>query len=95
MTEPLLTAREVAEMLAVSPETVLRRWRAGELPGFRLASNVLRFRESEVLAWLEGRRMNGPGAGGEVAPVPFQSPDPGRSLTVAPVPNREGEDDAC
>jgi excisionase family DNA binding protein len=95
VTEPLLTAREVAEMLAVSPETVLRRWRAGELPGFRLASNVLRFRESEVLAWLEGRRMNGPGAGGEVAPVPFQSPDPGRSLTVAPVPNREGEDDAC
>jgi excisionase family DNA binding protein len=94
VTEPLLTAREVAEMLAVSPETVLRRWRAGELPGFRLAPNVLRFRAADIEAWLQGRRVNGPGAGGEVAPVPYQSPDPGRSLTVAPVPNREGENDA-
>lgn len=29
----LLTTRQVAEFLGVSPETVLRRWRAGELPG--------------------------------------------------------------
>lgn len=56
MTERLLTTREVAAFLAVSTETVLRRWRAGELPGYRLASNVLRFRESEIEAWLEGRR---------------------------------------
>jgi excisionase family DNA binding protein len=49
----LLTTREVADILALSPETVLRRWRAGELPGYRLASNVLRFRESEIEAWLE------------------------------------------
>jgi excisionase family DNA binding protein len=49
----LLTTREVAAFLGVSPETVLRRWRAGELPGYRLASNVLRFRESELEAWLE------------------------------------------
>jgi predicted site-specific integrase-resolvase len=38
-----------------SPETVLRRYRAGELAGIRLASNVLRFRESAVEAFLEGR----------------------------------------
>jgi excisionase family DNA binding protein len=62
VTERLLTTREVAEMLALSPETVLRRWRAGELPGFRLAPNVLRFRESEVAAWLEERRK-GPAGG--------------------------------
>lgn len=53
MTEALLTTRQVAEYVGVSPETVLRRWRAGELPGYRLASNVLRFRESEIEAWLE------------------------------------------
>ena len=94
MSEPLMTAREVAELLAVSPETVLRRWRAGELPGFRLAPNVLRFQREDVDAWLQGRRVNGPDAGGEVAPVPFQSPDPSRSLAVAPVPDREGENDA-
>lgn len=52
----LLTAHEVAEWLGLSTETVLRRWRAGDLPGFRLSSNVLRFRQSEIEEWLEGRR---------------------------------------
>jgi excisionase family DNA binding protein len=60
LTESLLTTREVATFLGVSPETVLRRWRAGELPGYRLASNVLRFRESEIEAWLEGTRPERP-----------------------------------
>jgi excisionase family DNA binding protein len=58
MSERLLTTREVAAFLGVSPETVLRRWRAGELPGYRLSSNVLRFRESEIDAWLDGTRRN-------------------------------------
>ena len=41
----LLTTRELAEHLGLSTETVLRRWRRGEIPGgIRLASNVLRFR---------------------------------------------------
>jgi excisionase family DNA binding protein len=56
VSERLLTTREVAAFLGVSPETVLRRWRRGEIPGYRLASNVLRFRESELEAWLEGTR---------------------------------------
>lgn len=57
MSERLLTTRQVADFLGVSPETVLRRWRTGELPGYRLASNVLRFRESEIEEWLEGTRQ--------------------------------------
>ena len=53
MTGRLLTTREVAGYLAVSPETVLRRWRRGEIPGgIRLASNVLRFREAAIDEWL-------------------------------------------
>ena len=56
MTDRLLTTRQVAEYLGLSPETVLRRWREGSLPGYRLASNVLRFRESDVEAYLEARR---------------------------------------
>ncbi|MGI8479080.1 MAG: helix-turn-helix transcriptional regulator [Gaiellaceae bacterium] len=56
MTDRLLTMREVAAFLGLSPETVLRRWRAGELPGYRLGTNVLRCRESEIEAWLEGTR---------------------------------------
>lgn len=62
MSECLLTTRQVAEMLGLSSEAVLRRWRAGELPGFRLSTKVLRFRESEVLAWLESRRQGHPPA---------------------------------
>ena len=54
-TVPLLTTRQVAELLAVSPATVLRRWRAGEIPGYRLASNMVRF-SAPVDAWLEARR---------------------------------------
>lgn len=53
---PLLTTRQVAQLLNVSPDTVLRRWRAGELPGYRIASNALRFDADEVAAWLEERR---------------------------------------
>ena len=53
MTGRLLTTREVAEYLRLSAETVLRRWRKGEIPGgIRLASNVLRFRQSAIEQWL-------------------------------------------
>lgn len=94
MTEPLLTARDVAEMLAVSPETVLRRWRAGELPGFRLAPNVLRFHAADVDAWLEGRRVNGPDAGGDVRATPSAHPTRALVSQVRATPN-EGDDHAC
>ncbi len=60
MSDRLLTTRKVAEFLGLSPETVLRRYRAGELLGYRLGSNVLRFRESEIEAWLEGTRPERP-----------------------------------
>ena len=60
-TKPLLTTREVAALLGLSPATVLRRWRAGELPGYRIASNVLRFRADELDAWLEARHEVGGG----------------------------------
>jgi excisionase family DNA binding protein len=52
----LLTTRDVAEMLQLSPATVLRRWRNGEIPGYRIASNVLRFDPNEIESWLAGRR---------------------------------------
>jgi len=62
----LLTAREVGERLGLSTESVLRRWRRGELPGFPLGTNVLRFDEGELDAWLEERRGGVPGEGGTV-----------------------------
>ena len=57
----LLTAREVADLLSVSPETVLRWTRRGELPAIRLPSGALRFRENEIDTWLEERATPGRG----------------------------------
>jgi predicted DNA-binding transcriptional regulator AlpA len=46
MSEPLLRPRDVAQLVDVSCETVLRWHRSGKLPGGRrLGSNVLRFNE--------------------------------------------------
>jgi predicted DNA-binding transcriptional regulator AlpA len=56
VTGPLLTAREVGEYLGLSPASILRRWRAGELPGFVLSSNVVRFDRAEIDHWLATRR---------------------------------------
>jgi len=53
----LLTAREVAAVLGVSTETVLRWTRRGVLPGFRLPSGQLRFRSEELEAWLAQRAL--------------------------------------
>ena len=94
MSERLLRTRDVAALLDVSCETVLRWHRSGKLAGgHRLASNVLRFSESEIERWLYEAR-EGPGVAEEVAAVPHQSPDPRRSLTAAAVPNRGGSEDA-
>lgn len=51
----LLTAREVAERLAVSTETVLRWTRNGILPAFRLPSGALRYEEPALTNWLQQR----------------------------------------
>jgi excisionase family DNA binding protein len=56
MSDRLLRAREVAELLDLSPATVLDWWEAGKLPGFRLSSRAVRFSEAEIQAWLEARR---------------------------------------
>lgn len=58
VTDRLLTTREVADRLSFSTETVLRKWRAGEIPGYRLGSNCLRFRDSDVEAWLAARLVS-------------------------------------
>lgn len=60
MSSRLLTTRDVAEILSVSPETVLRRVRRGELPAFRIGTNALRFDRCELQAWLERHRERRP-----------------------------------
>jgi excisionase family DNA binding protein len=51
----LLTTREVAEELGVTPETVLAWTRERGLPAIRLTSRAIRFRPAEVEAWLVDR----------------------------------------
>ncbi len=51
MTERLLTAAELGELLGLSSSTVLDRFQAGDLPGFRLwgrKGGPVRFRLSEI-----------------------------------------------
>jgi excisionase family DNA binding protein len=66
MSGPLLTARQVAELIGVSTETVLRWTRRGDLPAIRLPGGALRFREPDLESWLEGRAT--PGRGVSAAP---------------------------
>ena len=54
--ERLLTAREVADLLGMSPATILDWFESGRLPGFKLGRAV-RFRASDVDAWLEAQRV--------------------------------------
>lgn len=55
MTGQLLTARQVAELLGVSAETVLRWTRRGDLPAIRLPGGALRYREDILDQWLDTR----------------------------------------
>jgi excisionase family DNA binding protein len=55
----LMTAREVADLLGVSTETVLRWTRRGELPAFRL-NRAIRFREEDIDRWLAERATTQP-----------------------------------
>ena len=57
VSEQLLTAAQVAELLAFSPSTIVDWAERSELPAFKVGGR-LRFRESEVLDWVETRRLN-------------------------------------
>ena len=92
MSEPLLNAGELAEILGLSSTTVLDRFERGDLPGFRLfgrKGGPVRFRLSEIEAALEGWRA---GAGGEASTTPLRPP---RVVSLSSTTrNRGGEEDA-
>jgi excisionase family DNA binding protein len=57
MSDRLLRAREVAELLGVSTETVLRWTRRGDLPAVRLPGGAIRYRPDELDDWLFARAI--------------------------------------
>jgi excisionase family DNA binding protein len=86
LTERLLTARELAGVLGFSAATIVDWAEAGKIPAFKLGGR-LRFREGEVLAWLETKRAS---AGGEAPATPRQRPPAVVSLAPA-TPLQGGE----
>jgi predicted DNA-binding transcriptional regulator AlpA len=73
VSEPLLNARELGERLGLAPATVLDRYEAGDLPGFKLygrhgSAAPVRFRWSEIEAALEGWRND------RAVPAPRSTP---------------------
>jgi excisionase family DNA binding protein len=68
VTGRLLTARELADQLGVTAETVLRWTRRGELPAFKLPGGAIRYREDDLDAWLERRATGAADREGESQP---------------------------
>jgi excisionase family DNA binding protein len=62
MTERLLTAAEVADLVGVSPDTVIDWHEARKIPSFKVGRAV-RFRRDEIDAWLETKRTGSGGVG--------------------------------
>jgi excisionase family DNA binding protein len=55
VTERLLTAAELADVLGFSSATIVDWAEAGKVPAFKVGGR-LRFKESEIEAWLESQR---------------------------------------
>ncbi|MEW5924343.1 MAG: helix-turn-helix domain-containing protein [Candidatus Zixiibacteriota bacterium] len=56
--EKLLTPQEIAEVLGVQPSTIYQWTHQGYIPHIKLGK-LLRFRQSDVLEWLD--RISSPG----------------------------------
>ena len=69
--ERLMTAREVASYLRCSVTTVRRLVLRGKAPHYRLG-RMIRFRRSEIDAWLAAHHGGGPAPEGQSS---FPSPD--------------------
>jgi excisionase family DNA binding protein len=86
LTGRLLTARELADRLGVSVETVLRWARRGKLPAVYLSSRAIRFREDEIDAWLDERAAPRRGV------LPPRRTPPNRNATLLAATATEDEE---
>lgn len=49
----LMTVSELADYLNVKPEAIRNLARRGEIPSVKVGRRLIRFRKSEIDAWLE------------------------------------------
>lgn len=87
MSDGLLTARQVATYLGFKPATIVDWAERDEMPAFKVGGR-LRFRLSEIDAWLEEKRT---GAGGEAPAAPRQHPPEGVVSLTPAAPLQGGE----
>jgi excisionase family DNA binding protein len=73
MSERLLTSAELAELLGFAASTIVAWAEKGTIPAFKIGGR-LRFRENEVLDWLEQRRVARAGVRGEAPTAPQHPP---------------------
>lgn len=59
--DPLLTVKQVAEILQWNHFTVIKKTEKGELPGFKLGREW-RFRAEDITRWIDEQRSQGKGA---------------------------------
>jgi excisionase family DNA binding protein len=90
VSDRLLTAVELADHLGFCSGTIVDWAEKGTIPAFKLGGR-LRFRESEVLDWLEGQRVRA-GAGGEAPATPQRPPG---VVSVLPATRNRGGEHAC
>jgi excisionase family DNA binding protein len=76
----LLTVKEVASYLRVSPCTVYRLVEMDEIPCIRLQGRYIRFKQQDIDAWVEARKAN---------PLPQLGQRP-QALTLPPVCHIKG-----
>ncbi|RME55790.1 DNA-binding protein [Candidatus Parcubacteria bacterium] len=60
--DEILTSREAQELLKIGRTKLWQLTRAGEIPAYRVGSgktSSLRYKRSELLEWLHGRRIGG------------------------------------
>jgi len=59
MLERLISVREVSDLTGWHPVTIYKKGMTGEIPGrIKLGRRSIRFKESEIEAWLRARAAN-------------------------------------
>src|SRR5262249_9985023 len=64
--DPLLTIEELCDLLKVEHKTIYQLTYRGKIPHYKI-TNRLRFRQSEILSWIEEQRVT--------KSVPFEERD--------------------
>ena len=101
MNDRLLKTWQVADLLGVSTETILRWTRQGKLRGFPISTRAMRYRPEDVDAFLEAHATAGAEPRGvspaprgarqpEVSPLVDSADGAGLSSRLSPVPLRPG-----